>query len=169
MTDADLFTHPVARAYFRTCDCFPVERGRADLGAIREALARLHAGRVVGIFPDGGIRDGARSILGGAPLLPGTGALAQMAGVPVVPVVILGTDRLYRAAHWLPLRRVPVWIGIGTPLTPPPDGAGRREARARMERDLARAFAALYAGVQQEFRLRPEDLPASPQRRMAGW
>ena len=52
---------------------------RADLKTIRTAIDRLKRGRIVGLFPEGGIRDGARSLLEGAPLRPGAATLAQIA------------------------------------------------------------------------------------------
>jgi 1-acyl-sn-glycerol-3-phosphate acyltransferase len=98
---------------------------KTDTRTVRTALARLKRGHVVGMYPEGGLRDGAASVLGGALLRRGIGAIAQIAQVPVVPCVILGSDRLYRAAHWLPLRRVPVWVGFGESLAPPMEGAER--------------------------------------------
>ena len=55
-------------------------------------VTRLKRGRVVGIFPEGGIRDGAHSVLEGAPLKPGIAALAQISGAPVVPCVLIGSE-----------------------------------------------------------------------------
>ena len=110
MAMADLFAGRLLGAWLRASDCFPVVRFKPDRAALRAAIVRLEAGRVVGMFPEGGLRDGAASVLGGAPLLRGIRAVAQTARAPLVPCVILGSDRLYRAANWWPLRRVPVWI-----------------------------------------------------------
>src|SRR2546430_11636122 len=63
-------------------DAFPVDRNRADRTTIRGAIERLKNRRIVGLFPEGGIRDGARSLLEGAPLRPGASTLAHIAGVP---------------------------------------------------------------------------------------
>jgi len=95
MTMAEFFRPRVLGFLLRAIDAFPAERDRADLKTIRTAIERLKSGRVVGLFPEGGIRDGTRSLLEGAPLRAGASTLAQIAGLPVLPCVILGSDRLY--------------------------------------------------------------------------
>src|ERR1051325_2685580 len=116
MTMAEFFRLPALGFFLRSIDAFPAERDRADLKTIRSAIDRLKSKRIVGIFPEGGIRDGARSLLEGAPLRAGAATLAQIAEVPVVPCVILGSDRFYSKEHWLPWRRTPVWIAFGKPI-----------------------------------------------------
>src|SRR5436853_3001678 len=118
MTMAEFFRAPALGFLLRSIDAFPAERDHADLKTIRTAIKRLKHGRVVGIFPEGGIRDGARSLLQGAPLRPGLAMLAQLAGVPVLPCVIIGSDRFYGLQNWLPFRRIPIWIGFGDPIFP---------------------------------------------------
>ena len=96
MAMADLFRGRLLGAWLRASDCFPVVRFKPDRAALRTAIVRLEAGHAVGMFPEGGLRDGAASVLGGAPLLRGIRAVAQMAHAPLVPCVILGSDRLYQ-------------------------------------------------------------------------
>jgi 1-acyl-sn-glycerol-3-phosphate acyltransferase len=165
MAVVELFQHPVAAAYFRSVDAFPTDRNKADIGAVREALARLKRGHVVGIYPEGGIRDGARSVLGGAPLKPGAAALAQMAGVPIAPCVVIGTDRLYNAKNWRRFRATPLWVAVGAPLeidSALPKAAARQELEAR----LASSILALGAELMADHGVKEEDMPASPQARM---
>ncbi|PYL86813.1 MAG: hypothetical protein DMF17_05080, partial [Verrucomicrobia bacterium] len=95
MAMAEFFPNPLVGSFLRAVDAFPADRNRADRKTIRTAIERLKQGRVVGVFPEGGIRDGARSLLEGAPLRPGASTLAHIAGVPIVPCVIVGSDRLY--------------------------------------------------------------------------
>src|SRR5262249_15189998 len=116
MTMAEFFRPRVLGFLLRAIDAFPAERDRADLKTIRTAIERLKNGRVVGLFPEGGIRDGTRSLLEGAPLRAGASTLAQIAGVPILPCVILGSDRLYSKRQWLPFRRTPIWIAFGNPI-----------------------------------------------------
>src|SRR5688500_16860194 len=113
MAMSDLFAMRFLGPWLSWCGCFPVQRFKADRNALRLAIERLSMIRVVGTFPEGGVRDGDASVLGGAPLRRGIRAAAEIGKVPIVPCVILGTDRLYRRANWRPLRRVPVWIGFG--------------------------------------------------------
>jgi 1-acyl-sn-glycerol-3-phosphate acyltransferase len=106
-----------ARFLLRAVDAFPADRHRADRKTIRTAIERLKQGRIVGLFPEGGIRDGTRSLLEGAPLRAGAATLAHIAGAPILPCVIVGSDRLYSKKSWLPLRRTPIWIAFGDPIS----------------------------------------------------
>jgi 1-acyl-sn-glycerol-3-phosphate acyltransferase len=165
MAMAEFFPNPLLGSFLRAVDAFPADRYRADRKTIRTAIERLKHGRVVGVFPEGGIRDGARSLLEGAPLRPGAATLAHMAGVPILPCVIVGTDRLYSKKNWLPLRRTPVWIAFGDPISPFPD-LEKSAARERLERELAAAFKHLYAEMREKFSLGADDLPHPPRERM---
>ena len=167
MTMAEFFHPPLLGLLLRAIDAFPTERDRADLKTIRTAIERLKNGRVVGIFPEGGIRDGARSLLEGAPLRPGAATLARIGGVPIVPCVILGSDRLYSKKQWLPFRRTPVWIAFGKPISNFPE-LHKSQARERIESELAAGFINLYAELRQKFRLTVDDLPRSPRERSRG-
>jgi pimeloyl-ACP methyl ester carboxylesterase len=162
---AEFFRFTVVRFLLRAVDAFPADRDRADRKTIRTAIERLKDGRVVGLFPEGGIRDGARSLLEGAPLRPGVSTLAHIAGVPILPCVILGSDRLYSTKRWLPLRRTPIWIAFGNPISHSPD-LERSQARERIESELTSAFKNLYTDLQQIFRLTTDDLPHPPRERM---
>src|SRR5262249_332610 len=71
MAMAEFFPKPIIGLFLRAVDAFPAERDRADRQTIRTAIERLKAGRIVGVFPEGGIRDGARSLLEGAPVRAG--------------------------------------------------------------------------------------------------
>src|SRR5262250_3226752 len=144
MTMAEFFRPPALGFFLRSINAFPAERDRADLKTIRAAIERLKIGRIVGIFPEGGIRDGARSLLEGAPLRPGAATLAQIANVPVVPCVILGTDRFYSKKQWLPFRHTPVWIAFGKPISCFPE-LQKSQARERIESELSAAFRDLYS------------------------
>src|SRR5438874_9018167 len=165
MAMAEFFPVPGLGHFLRAVDAFPAARDRADRKTIRSAIERLKDGRIVGVFPEGGIRDGARSLLGGAPLRPGASTLAHMAGVPIVPCVILGSDRLYAKRNWLPLRRTPVWIAFGQAISHFPE-LEKSVARARIEQELTDAFQRLYADLRRKFQLTRDDLPHPPRERM---
>ncbi|PYL96577.1 MAG: hypothetical protein DMF18_05200 [Verrucomicrobia bacterium] len=165
MAMAEFFPIPGLGHFLRAVDAFPAARDRADRKTIRSAIERLKDGRIVGVFPEGGIRDGARSLLGGAPLRPGASTLAHMAGVPIVPCVILGSDRLYAKRNWLTLRRTPVWIAFGQAISHFPE-LEKSVARARIEQELADGFQRLYAELRRKFQLTRDDLPHPPRERM---
>jgi 1-acyl-sn-glycerol-3-phosphate acyltransferase len=145
-----------------------VDRARLDRQAVRVALTRLRAGHGLGMFPEGGIRSGPRSVIEGAPVHPGVAGLSQMAGAPIVPCVIIGSDRCYILRRlWRPGHRIPVWIAFGAPL-PAPAGPDRAAARAALEASLAEAFRQLALEVRNRFRLSEEDMPQSRRRRREG-
>lgn len=158
----DLFRAPVMNRLFGWLGAIPVARDGSDRSALRVACTRLMQNRVVGIFPEAGIRAGPGSVLEGAPMWPGVAALSVLAEKPVVPCVILGSDRLYRPGAWL--ERPPVWLAFGRPVCPP-HGVDRRTARNSVQDGLARAFLDLKEHLRCTYNLRPGDLPATPQAR----
>jgi len=165
MAMAEFFPYPVLGQILRAINCFPADRNRADRGTIRTALDRLKRRRIVGMFPEGGIRDGPNSVLEGAALRPGVSTLAHMAGVSILPCVILGSDRLYSKGNWRPWRRTPIWISFGEPIRQFPE-MERSTARRRLKQELATAFLELYQEMQEAFSLTPDDLPKPPKERM---
>ncbi|MFI5381211.1 MAG: lysophospholipid acyltransferase family protein [Tepidisphaerales bacterium] len=84
---AELFENRYFGAFIRSVHAFPVRRGEADIGAIKEAIRRVKAGHALVVFP-----EGTRSVDGAIkPLEPGIGLIARRAGVPVIPAVIDGS------------------------------------------------------------------------------
>ena len=162
MATRELYAPGLVSAWMHAVDTFPVDRENVDRGTIREALSRLRRGHVVGVFPEGGIRDGAHSVLEGGPVKPGLAALAQMSRMPVVPCVLLGSDQLYTHRNWLPFHRAQAWIAFGEPLRCEGDG---KDARAAFEAQVAGALRALYAELKERFQLTAHDLPQPPMRR----
>ena len=162
---SELFGTSWSRTGFGWLDVIPVDRGGDDRQALRQALKRLADGRVVGVFPEGGIRDGARSMLAGAPVREGAVMLAVHAGCPVVPVVILGSERLYNKRNWLPWRRARVYIATGKPIFPPVEKS-RGAAREQMRVHLAASIIQLKDDLVARCRLDENDLPHSPKERM---
>lgn len=161
----ELFDNRIVAAWLRAIDAFPTNRARVDRKSVRAALERLECGHVVGIFPEGGIRDGARSVLAGALPKPGVATLSQMTNAPILPCAIVGTDRFYDWKMWVPLRgRVRVWIAFGEPIIAP-SGMRKAEARVWIKRELSRAFCGLFAELREQFQLTSDDLPQPPARR----
>lgn len=113
MTKAELFKIPGLSHFLRAFGAFPVRRGEADLGALRQASAVLAEGKVLCIFPEG-TREGPDEVL--AKAHPGAAMLALRQDVPVVPVAIRGSGRLELPKMFLrPFRRAHVKLAIGEP------------------------------------------------------
>ncbi|MBF0570784.1 MAG: 1-acyl-sn-glycerol-3-phosphate acyltransferase [Candidatus Omnitrophica bacterium] len=89
---------------------FPVKRGAADLGAMKESLKRLKNGRVILIFVEGTRRIGNQS----SKAQPGAGFLAMKSGVPVVPVYVQGTNQVMAPGTKF-FKRGPVFATFGEP------------------------------------------------------
>jgi 1-acyl-sn-glycerol-3-phosphate acyltransferase len=157
---SELFGTKWSKAGFTWLDVIPVDRHGDDRQALRTAIKRLEAGRMIGIFPEGGIRDGARSILAGAEMREGAFLLAAKANCPVLPVVILGSERLYNRRNWLPWRRAKVFIATGDPVFP------AEGARKQLRDDTAAAMTQLKDRLIETCQLTADDLPHSPQQRM---
>ncbi len=104
----DLFgNHRVMDWAIDAFEVIPVKRGVVPLGTVRECLAHLEAGGVVGLFPEG--RRVER--FGDLDPLPGAGWLAARAGVPMVPVVVTGTDQVFGYDNKLQRGKVGVIVG----------------------------------------------------------
>ena len=83
----ELFDIPLFGRYIRALGAFPVDRGNADLGAMRVALDVLKRGHVLIFFP-----EGTRSETGNfLPAQPGLGMIALRSGAPVVPAYVSGS------------------------------------------------------------------------------
>lgn len=118
MAKEELFKVPVLSQAIRLYGAYPVKRGSADRSAIREALKQLEQGWAVGIFlqgtrtPDGRIPE---------PKI-GAALIAAKAQVPLLPVSLWGTQRIFTKGSAIP-RPTPLTIRIGAPIAPPPSTA----------------------------------------------
>ena len=129
----------------------PIDRNGPDRAALRIAVRRLKDKRIVGIFPEGGIRDGASSILNGAEMKHGVSLLCALSDAPLVPCVILGSDRLYNFRNWLPWRRPGIWIGYGRPILPSNEPPGESK-KDRVRRLFAAEIVELKLRLCNDFR-----------------
>jgi 1-acyl-sn-glycerol-3-phosphate acyltransferase len=112
----------------RAYGCVPVRRGEVDLSAIREAIGALRAGLKVGVFPEGQItpRTG--------PVRRGAGLLASRAQVPIVPVAVIGSGRVFPLGARM-IRPARVTVRIGPPLPAP--GPGREDQQTAIDAAMA--------------------------------
>ncbi len=106
----------------------PIERGGADLTAVRRVAELVRSGDVVALFP-----EGTRSPTGQLfRFHSGAARIAHLAGAPVIPVGIRGTETVWPRGR-RPVARRPdhgvLQVGFGAPLEPPaePRGSARRQ------------------------------------------
>ena len=84
-----------------------VRRGAVPLGTVRQCLAHLESGGVIGLFPEG-IRV---ERFGDAGFKPGAAWLAARTGVPLVAVAVNGTDQVLGIDNKFRKGRVEVIVG----------------------------------------------------------
>jgi 1-acyl-sn-glycerol-3-phosphate acyltransferase len=80
---------PCMGRIFRTLQVIPVDRGSRETTPMRTALKRLSEGRIVGIFPEGGITKTGEVM----EFQTGVAMMAIRAKVPVFPAYLDGTQR----------------------------------------------------------------------------
>lgn len=112
----EVFRNPLVAWFYGSLNAFPLDRGRADSKAVRVILDRLSRGRVVAMFPEGGLRRGPASVLVSRKIKPGVARLAALASVPIVPCVIVNSEAYSRVRSWLPLRRTRYTLSFGEPI-----------------------------------------------------
>ena len=109
MAKKELFRIPVFNWMIRALGAYPVNRGGADVGAIRHTIRMLEDSKTVGMFPQGhrnnGVDPRTTKIHAGAAMI------ALRAGVPILPVFIRVPDNRMRAF----CRKEVI---IGKPITP---------------------------------------------------
>jgi 1-acyl-sn-glycerol-3-phosphate acyltransferase len=144
MARIEFFRYRLIAGAIYALDGFPVNRQGFSLSAIRTAIARVRAGRVVGIFPEGGVAHGKDSVLRGGAIKKGACVVAYRTAAPILPVAVVGTDKLNRVSPWLPFRRGRVWIIFGHMIHPHLDKP-RRIAREMMAVELQAEFQRIYS------------------------
>jgi 1-acyl-sn-glycerol-3-phosphate acyltransferase len=140
----EVFRNPLVAWLYGSMNAFPLERSRPDAPTVRTILDRLSRGRVVAMFPEGRIRPERESVVHGGGIRPGIGRIAAIAGVPVIPCVIINSAAYNRVTSWLPLRRTRYALIYGEPIAA--DAAlGRDSAATQLEESLVAQFQALHA------------------------
>ncbi|EME60051.1 lysophospholipid acyltransferase family protein [Amycolatopsis decaplanina] len=147
MAKKEIFSNRVAGPLMRGMHHISVDRG-AGLASYREAVERLKAGEVVGVFPEATISRSftVKDIKSGAV------RMAAEAGVPVVPMALWGTQRLWTKGRPKDLtkRHVPISILVGEPMHPKAD-----EDAEVLSKDLRVRMSALVDRVQADYPEKP--------------
>ena len=152
----EFFRNRISRAVLYHGGAFRIDRQGSALPTIREGLKRLGRGEAVGIFPEGEVMRGNRSVLRGAGIKRGVCTLAARSGCPIVPVVVLGTDKLRYVGPWLPAKWGKLWVLVGEPIHAPAE-ARTKTGRASFAADLEAEYVKMYSEVRSVFGL-PETI-----------
>jgi len=144
----EVFRKPLLGWFYGSMNAFPLDRSKPDGPTVRIILDRLARGRVVAMFPEGGFRDEARSVIHGGSMKPGIGRLAQLANVPIVPAVVVRSNLYSRFSSWLPIKRTRYGVIYGQPLTVRQD-LEKNEAAREIEDRLRQSFIDLHRELTQ--------------------
>jgi 1-acyl-sn-glycerol-3-phosphate acyltransferase len=147
MAKEEVFTHPVAGPLMRGMHHIPVDRG-AGAGSYRAALQALRAGEIIGVFPEATISRSFEL----KEFKSGATRMAAAAGVPLLPTVIWGSQRIWTKDHpkRLGRSRVPVVVLIGEPIE-----VSRRDDTIELTDLLAERMTALLHRAQDSYPDRP--------------
>ncbi len=114
MAKKEIFDHRIGGPVMRSLHHIEVDRGEG-LGSYREGLRYLADGEVVGIFPEATISRSFEI----KELKSGATRMAAEAGVPLIPVILWGTQRMMTKDHPKDFSRgKTIAIAVGEPLRP---------------------------------------------------
>ncbi|SDG02740.1 1-acyl-sn-glycerol-3-phosphate acyltransferases [Sinosporangium album] len=139
MAKKEVFDHKISGPLMRAMHHIPVDRS-AGAAAYDHAVRALRGGEIVGVFPEATI---SRSFTV-KDMKSGAVRMAASAGVPLIPVALWGTQRLWSKGcpRNLLQRHVPIAIVVGEPTFPQADddpAALTAELRVRLSAMLDQA------------------------------
>ncbi|BAU81536.1 lysophospholipid acyltransferase family protein [Streptomyces laurentii] len=149
MAKESVFRHKVSGPLMRAMKHIPVDRAQGE-HAYEHALKALRSGEIVGVFPEATISQ-SFTLKG---FKSGAARLAQEAGVPLIPMALWGTQRVWTKGRPRNFKRdhIPVTIRVGEPVEAPADqyaGAITRRLRERVQE--------LLEAAQRAYPVRPKD------------
>jgi 1-acyl-sn-glycerol-3-phosphate acyltransferase len=146
MAKRELFDHKVSGPIMRACRHIAVDRAEGE-ASLAEAMRHLEQGELVGIFPEATISR-AMEI---KDLKTGAVRIAHRAGVPLIPMVLWGTQRLMTKDHPKDFSRgTAISIRVGEPLRVTGDDPVAETAALRTAlQDLLAASIAEYPQHQE--------------------
>lgn len=138
LAKAELFRFPLG-SVCRSLGAIPVRRGEGDRAAIASAVAAARAGGTVVIHPQG-------TVLGEVdrPWRRGAARVAMEAGVPLVPVALVHTERVLRPVR-LRVGFPSVVVLVGEPISVGPAGEPDEERAAALTERVRLAVEELRA------------------------
>ena len=123
MAKEELFRSRFLAYFVRGFGSFPVQRGRLDKKALRQAEQLLSQGLALVMFPEGTRSSDAQL----QPAFPGSALIASRNNVPILPVGITGTEKI-KGVAWL-LRRPQIIVNIGQPFYLPSGSSKSKKAK----------------------------------------
>ena len=144
MAKDGVFTHRVSGPLMRGMKHIPVDR-TAGATSYLEAVKALRSGEIVGVFPEATISRSFEL----KDFKSGAARMAVEAGVPILPVVIWGSQRVWTKGHPRRLGRtnIPIILSAGEPI-PAPAGADAVELTAQYKAVMGQMLAEARAAYE---------------------
>lgn len=103
-----LFKIPFLNIILKITGVLPVKEKKEDLKTLKKAIELLKEGKVIGIFPEGGVSINEEV----SEFKPGFAFLSLRTKAPILPVAIVGSNKVLPPGKWIPKRaRIKVFIG----------------------------------------------------------
>lgn len=146
---AETWDSPILRPLFDLWHAIPLERGQADMSAIKAALKALHENRILAVAPEG-TRSSDGQLGRGKP---GIVTLALRSEAPILPMVYYGHEHYKQ--DFKRLRRPDFYLKVGSPFRLVAGGEKlNAELRQRMVDEIMYQLAHLlpprYRGAYQD-------------------
>jgi 1-acyl-sn-glycerol-3-phosphate acyltransferase len=141
LVKGELQQHKIVNFAIKHTKTIPVNRS-AGADAYALAVERLREGFVIGIYPEATISRSFEL----TEFKTGAARMAFEANVPIIPVIVWGSQRIWTKGHPKQLGRnkVPVTVRVGAPLAPASDVTSTNVA-------LQESMSALLDQLQQEY------------------
>ncbi|WP_078290739.1 1-acyl-sn-glycerol-3-phosphate acyltransferase [Mycobacterium sp. D16R24] len=145
MLKAEMQEVPIMNFLIKHAKAIPVHRS-AGHGAYEAAVASLRGGEIVGVYPEATISRSFEL----KEFKSGAARMAHEAGVPIVPLIVWGAQRIWTKDHPKDLghSKIPVNVAVGPLLNASPD--------------FGRTTAELHDAMEQLLTLAQQDYPEEP-------
>ncbi|MFN6548823.1 lysophospholipid acyltransferase family protein [Mycolicibacterium septicum] len=141
MIKAEMERVPPVGYLIKHTGTIPVDRG-AGAGAYAAAVDALRRGELVGVYPEATISRSFEL----KEFKTGAARMAVEAGVPIIPLIVWGAQRIWTKDHPKALgrKKIPVTVAVGEPIR-------ATGSVARIDDTLRAAMSALLSRAQQDY------------------
>ncbi|MEE9548823.1 MAG: lysophospholipid acyltransferase family protein [Candidatus Binatia bacterium] len=130
---SDFFQNPLLCWYLKIAGGIPVKKGASRLSSLRDTQRILRGNNILMVFPEGRVNPGV-SLL---PFQNTFMGLSLKHHVPIIPVIIIGSERVLARGQWIP-RPGEIQVIIKEPImfNPPSDDKDTIDLHAQQVRQI---------------------------------
>ncbi|TCP70256.1 lysophospholipid acyltransferase family protein [Baia soyae] len=144
MAKAEAWRFRITKFFLDIFQAFPVNREKADIQAIRTALRYLEEKKLVGLFPEGGIREDVAPL---QEVKQGAAFLSIKANAPVVPIYLSGSEKALPVGKiWIRPSKIRIIIGD---LILVPEAGTFRERQEYLSQQILQTLLDLRKSIEQ--------------------